>query len=272
MRNPDIIKEKTKNFPFCPENKLIDKDKYNDYMNKINPKNYTKPKKLVCDWSHKKNYLVHYRMLKFYVRHGMVVYKILEIISIKQSKLLEKYINFYTQKRNKAKNDFEKDFYKLPKNVFHGETMQKVRIRLRLEFNKKVDYNEIIKQQSKLTFNGVHRSYENCDSYVFKKKEVVMDRPIYLGLAVLELIKLHMYERNNDKLQQCFGQENIRLHYVDTDAFVLSMITKDIITDFKNLEEIFDFSNPDENHELFRNKNKKVIGKLKIETPKKMLD
>ena len=105
---PDNIK-KTKNFPFCPENKVIPEDKYNDYMKQIKPKNYTKSKKVICDWSDKKNYLVHYRMSKLYVRHGMVVEKIHEIISFKQSKWLEKYINFNTQKRNKAKNEFEKD-------------------------------------------------------------------------------------------------------------------------------------------------------------------
>ena len=55
---------------------------------------------------------------------------------------------------------------------------------------------------------------------------------------------------------------------MDTDSFVLSRSTKDIIKDLKNLADIFDFSNLDKNHELFRNKNKKVIGKFKIETPK----
>ena len=49
---------------------------------------------MICDWSDKKNFSVHYRLLKFYVRHGMVVDKIHEIISIKQSKWLEKYNNF----------------------------------------------------------------------------------------------------------------------------------------------------------------------------------
>ena len=82
---PADIKEKTKNFPFCPENKKINPDKHNDYMNKKKPKNYTKSKKLICDWYDNKNYLIQYRMLKFYVRHGMVVEKILEIISFKQS-------------------------------------------------------------------------------------------------------------------------------------------------------------------------------------------
>ena len=49
---------------------------------------------------------------------------------------------------------------------------------------------------------------------------------------------------------------------------ILSMKTENIIKDLKNLENIFDFSNLDENHELFSNKNEKVIGKFKIETPK----
>ena len=67
----------------------------------------------------------------------MVVDKIYEIISLKQSKWLEKYINFITQKRNRAKNDFEKDFYKLLKNAFYAKTMENVRNRLKNTFGKK---------------------------------------------------------------------------------------------------------------------------------------
>ena len=113
-----------------------------------------------------KNYLVRYRMLKFYVRHGMVVEKVHQIRSFKQSKWLEKYINFNTQKRNMAKNDFEKDFYKLLNNAFYGKTMEIVRNGCKIEFIKKDDINKIIKQQSKLTFNGIHKSYENCGNKI----------------------------------------------------------------------------------------------------------
>ena len=65
-----------------------------------------------------------------------------------------------------------------------------------------------------------------------------------------------------------FGMINIQIHYMDTDSFILSVNTKDLIRDLKNLEDKFDFINLDENHELFSNKNKKVIGKFKIGTPK----
>ena len=51
-------------------------------------------------------------------------------------------------------------------------------------------------------------------------------------------------------------------------CFVLSINSEKIITDLKNLEDVFDFSNIDENHELYSEKNKKVLGKFKIETPK----
>ena len=236
-------------------------------MKEIKPDNYTSTRKMICDWPDKKNYLIHYRMLKFYIRHGIIIDEVHNIISFKQSKWLEKYINFNTQKRNKAKNDFEKDFYKLLNNAFYGKTMENVRNRLKIKSIKKDDHKEIIKQQSKLTFNGIHKSYDNCDSYTFKQNEVLMDKPIYLGFSVLELIKLLMYETYYDILQPYFRQENIQLHYMDCDSFVLSIETENIINDLKNLENLFDFSNLDKNHYLFSNKNKTVVGKFKIETP-----
>ena len=137
---PNNIKEKTKNFPFAPINKKINPDKFSDYMKEIKPDNYIQTKKLICDWSDKKNYLVHYRMLKFYIRHGMIVDKVYNIISFRQSKWLKKYISFNTQKRNQTKNDFEKDFYKLLNNAFYGKTMENVRNRLKIKFIKKDDH------------------------------------------------------------------------------------------------------------------------------------
>ena len=170
LNYPDNIKEKTKNFPFCPENKHIPKAKYNDFLNRIKPKNYTKSKKIIHDWTDKKKYPIRYRMLKFYVRHRMVVEKIHEIISFKQGNWLEKYIFLKQKKPNKAKNDFEKDFFKLLVNAAFGNFIENVRNRLELALVKKDDIKIITERQSKLTFNGIHKSCENYDSYSFKKK------------------------------------------------------------------------------------------------------
>ena len=180
-------------------------------------------------------------MLKFYIRHGMLIDKVHEIISFKQSRWLEKYINFNIQKRNQAVNDFEKDFYKLLNNAFYGKTMENVRNRLKIKFVKKDYYREIMKQQTKLTFNGIHKSYENCDSYTFNQNEILMDKPIYLGFSVLEFSKLLMYETYYDKLQPYFGQENIQLHFMDTDSFVLNINTKQIIKDLKKIRRYIRF-------------------------------
>ena len=73
-------------------------------------------------------------MLKFYIRHGMIVEKIHDVISFKQSIWLEKYIIFNTQKGNKAVKNFEKDFYKLLNKAFYGKTMENVRNRCTIKF------------------------------------------------------------------------------------------------------------------------------------------
>ena len=159
LKHSDNIKDKTKHFPFAPVKRKINPEDFSDYIEEIFPDTYTQNKKLICDWSNKKNYLVHYRMLKFYVRHGMIVEKVHNVISFKGSKWLEKYISFNTQKRNKAKNDFEKDFYELLLNAFYGKSMENVRKRIKVEFIKKDDTNKIIKQQCKLTFNLIHQSH-----------------------------------------------------------------------------------------------------------------
>ena len=113
-------------------------------MKSIKPENYTKSKKFIRDWSDKKKYLIHYRLLKFYIRHGMIVEKIHEIISFKQSRWLEKYISFNTQKRNKAKNDFEKDFFKLLVTAAFGKFLGNVRNRLGLELIKKDNIKKVL--------------------------------------------------------------------------------------------------------------------------------
>ena len=67
-----------------------------------------------------------------------------------------------------------------------------------------------------------------------------MDKPIYLGFAILDLSRILMHETYYAKLQQCFGRENIHLLYMGTDSFVFSMNTKDKIGDLRKLGEIFD--------------------------------
>ena len=84
-------------------------------------------------------------MLKFQVRHGMLVDEELEVISFRQSKWLEKNINFTTQKGNRYKNGSEKDFYRSLKNSIYGKSMENVRNRQKVEFIEKDNIERILK-------------------------------------------------------------------------------------------------------------------------------
>ena len=130
--------------------------------------------------------------------------------------------------------------------------MQNVKNRERLEFIKKYKNEKTIKQQSKLTFNGIHKSYEICDSYyTFKQNEVLTDKPVYSGFPKLELSKLLRLQLYCDILQPYFGEKKLHLLYMDTDIFVLTVNTHAIIKNLQNLDDLFDFSNLRENHELY---------------------
>ena len=100
---------------------------------------------------------------------------------------------------------------------------------MEIEIFKKDDIKIIIKLQSKFIFIGIHKSYENCHSYTYKRNQVFTDKAIYVGFAILELSKLHRYETYYDTLQPYFGQENLQLHYIDTDGMILSMKTEKLL-------------------------------------------
>ena len=108
---------------------------------------------------------------------------------------------------------------------------------------------KIAKQSSKLTFNGIHKSLDNCDSYTFRQNEIF--KPIYVGFAILELSKLHMYQTYYDKLHPYFGEKYLHFHYMDSDSFVVSLITHDVIKVLQNLEDLVDSSNLNKDHEVF---------------------
>ena len=204
-------------------------------------------------------------MFKFNTKMGMKVTKIHTIYRFKQSLWLEKYNNHNTHKRTKAKTNFEKDLYKLMNNAFFGETMENVRERVNLEIILHTNIDQIIKRQSKLSFKGINMHYSTFSLYKFDKEKTVFDKPIYLGFSVLELSKLLMYEFYYHKLQPYYNN-NVKLHYMDTDSFILSIKTGNLIKDLDYFKNDFEFSEYDENQELYDTINKKVIGKMKIET------
>ena len=204
---------------------------------------------------------------------GMIISKVHRIVSFDQSPWLQRYIDYNTKKRAEADSDFKKDYHKNLICSFFGKTMEDVRNRIKVEFAKNTDERKILRFQSRLDFDGIHKSYRDYDSYTFRSNVVKMEKPIYLGFTILELSKLLLNETYYDKLQKYFGVDGIQIHYQDTDTFLMSIRTTDLVNDLSKLQnryKMFDFSNLNKEHKLFSNEFKKIPGYLNIETPKSL--
>ena len=126
------------------------------------------------------------------------------------------------------------------------------------------EVDKILKWQSKLTFAGIHKEYENYSTYTFKRNEIPVNKPIYLGFSVLELSKLHMYETYYEKLQPYFREKNIQCHYMDT----VTKDTPNIIKENENIkilrfDEIIDEENWYQNENIITQWGEKEFGDCK---------
>ena len=204
--------------------------------------------------------MVDIRNLKFYVEHGLIVKKVSKVISFKQS-WMKPYIEFNTEMRKKAKNDFEKDFYKLKCNSCFGKTMENVRNRVSMSFVTsnsnwgdhavKLDRTVERKIASPL-YDGHMIHNKDLAAIKLKKKEVVLNKPIYAGMAILDLSKLHMYRFHYDVIKQRYG-DRAKLLFTDTDSLCYQIETQNVFEDQNERAELFDLSNyPKDSPSLLR--------------------
>ena len=220
-----------------------------------------KCKKLVCNLRNKKKYVVHLRSLKQALNHGLKLKKVHRIIEFNQESWLKPYIDMNTELRKIAKNDFEKDFFKLMNNAVFGKTMENVRkhrdIKLVTTDKKR---SKLVSEPNYHTMNCIS---ENLSIIEMRRTKVKMNKPIYLGLPILEISKLLMYEFWYDYVKPKYG-DNVKLCHMDTDSFIMNIKTEDFYKDVANdVEKRFDTSNYECDRPLPTGKNKKVIGLMK---------
>ena len=151
-----------------------------------------KKEKLLTTLEDKEKYVVHITTLKQALHHSLILKKVHRVISFRQEAWLKQYIHKSTELRQTAKNEFEKDFFKLMNNAVFGKTMENVRSRRDVKLV--VTEERRKKLVSEPNYDSCKHFSESLMAIEMRKTEVLMDKPIAVGQAILDISKTLMYE------------------------------------------------------------------------------
>ena len=207
--------------------------------------------------------------MKQALNHGLKFKKVHRIIEFNQKAWLKPYVDMNAELRKVVKDDFEKDLFKLMNNAVFGKTMENTRKHgdIKLVTTDK-NRSKLVSEPNYHTINYIS---EDLSITEMNKTKVKMNKPIYLGLSILEISKISMYEFWYDYMKPKYN-DNIKLCYMDTDSFVMNIKTEDFYKDIANdVEKRFNTSDYEVNRPLPTGKNKKVIGLMKDELGGKII-
>ena len=176
--------------------------------------------KLLATLEDKENYVVHISALKQALNHGLILKEVHRTISFGQEAWLKPYTDKNTELRKAAKNDFEKDFFKLMINSVFGKTMENVRNRRDVKLV--VTEERRKKSVSETNYDSCKQFSEKSMAIEMRKTELLMDKPITVRQAILDISKTLMFEFFYDYLKPKY-QDKMRLCYMDTDSFILQI-------------------------------------------------
>ena len=245
---PKELYELHKDLPFLPDRMEV---------NKVN--------KLIASVYDKNDYVIHIYALKQALNHGLILKKVHAVISFNRAAWLKPHIDMNTELTTNAKYDFEKDYFKLKNNTPYGKTIENTR---------KDRYIRLVNNDKKRKALASEPNYHatkpiSKDLLIMEmnKRELYMNKPIYLGQAILNISQTFMYESWYDYIKPKYAK-NVELCYMDIGNFVIKIKTDDCYKDISNdVEKWFDTSNFDvnDNKPLPIGENKKLIGKCKDE-------
>ena len=255
LEYPEDLHDLHNDYPFCPE--------------KVECKNGVE--KLIPNLRNKTKYVIHYKNLIQCLKAGLKLKKIHRGIKFIESAWLKPYIDKNTNLRTQAKNNFEKDFFKLMNNSVFGKTMENIRNRVNVKL---VNTEERLKKLSaKPNYKSCKIFNENLISVHMKKTSLTMNKPVYLGMCILDLSKTIMYDFHYNYIKPKYG-EKAKLLFTDTDSLMYEIETEDFYKDIsKDVKDRFDTSDYPENHPsgIPTGINKKVLGMFKDEAAGKRI-
>ena len=187
----------------------------------------------------------------------MKLTKIHKVLKFKQSDWMKKHIDFNTEKRMNAANDFEKDLFKLMINSVYGKTMENLRrgINVRLVNNAE----DILKYTSKPAYI-THKLFGKYYAAIHEiKPGLILSKPIYVEFTILDLSKWKTYYNFIKK------KIDAELLFTATDSLTYGIKSENVYEEVFKWKDLFDFSNYSKDSKYFDQTNKKVIGKMKGE-------
>ena len=193
--------------------------------------------------------------------------KVHKMTKFNKNAWLKPYIDMNTDLRKKAKNDFEKYFFKLMNNAVFGKTMKNPRKHRDIELlTTKRRRNYLVYEPN---YHTTKFFTENLLAIEMKKTEMLVNKPVCLGLSILELSKILTYEFWYDYVKPS-NAEKVKLCYMDTNSLIAYIKTDDLYQYIaKDVETRFDTSNYELDRPLPKGKNKNAVGLIKDELGEK---
>ena len=153
-------------------------------------------------------------------------------------------------------------------NATFGKTMENVRKRIRFELvNNETRFKKLVNDP---TFDNVIPMNDDLCGVMRTKTIVKLDKPITVGMCILDMSKLHMYDFHYNTIKKQY-KDRATLLFTDTDSLTYEIKTDDIYDDMSRQKHLYDFSDYPMNHPLYDTTIKKVIGKFKDESSSKII-
>ena len=263
LEYPQELHDEHNAYPLAPERIVVQKEWMSEYQHGLLGKGMASAEveKLVPNLRDKNHYVLHYRNLQLYLGLGMKLKKVHRALRFEQSPWMEPYIRMNTELRKQATNAFEKDLYKLMNNSVFGKTMENLRKRVDVKLVRSHEEDKLRRLISSPSFARANIFDDDLAAIEVHKSRLVLNRPVYVGMSILDLSKTLMYDFYYGQLKNQYG-DRCQLLYTDTDSLLLEIQTKDVYRDMGKHAELYDTSDYPREHTLHSVENKKVLGKM----------
>ena len=265
---PEALHDLHADYPLAPVKTKITYDSLSPYCRFLCDRHKLKHTlntlKLLTTFRRRSFYVLHYRNFQLYVKLGLRVVAIHSALAFRQAPYMKGYVDMNVLKRAASTNKFDADFYKLSVNSLFGKTIENPEKRTKVKLCR--TKGELEKKVGHYSFKRSKIINKNLVGVEMRNTVVKMNKPFYVGNAVLELSKFHMYNFHYNVMKPVFN-DRIHLLYTDTDSLMYEIQSENPYQELKDGDKLgwFDFSNYPKDHPLFDDRNKRVPGLFKDE-------